>query len=55
LTRAGLDALNKSWTEAADAYKAGNLSDAISKAKAAKDKAVEAKTALNMQVPAAAK
>jgi hypothetical protein len=53
--RAGLDALNKGWTEASDAAKSGNLTEALSKGKAAKDKAVEVMTALNMQVPAAAK
>lgn len=53
--KAGLDELNKGWTEASDAFKSGNLAQAISKAKAAKDKAVEVMTALNMQVPEAAK
>jgi hypothetical protein len=53
--KAGLDEMNKGWTEASDAYKSGNLADAISKAKAAKAKAVEVMTALNMQVPEAAK
>jgi hypothetical protein len=53
--KAGLASLNQSWTEATDAAKAGNMSDAIAKGQAAKAKAVEAMTALNMQVPEAAK
>jgi hypothetical protein len=53
--KAGLDELNKGWAAASDAFKSGNLADAISKANAAKDKAVEVMTALNMQVPEAAK
>jgi tetrahydromethanopterin S-methyltransferase subunit F len=53
--KAGLTALNQTWTEASEAYKAGNLTDAIGKATAAKDKAAEVMTALNMQLPAAAK
>jgi hypothetical protein len=53
--KAGLASLNQSWTEASDAAKAGNMSDAIAKAEAAKAKAVEVMTALNMQVPEAAR
>lgn len=53
--KAGLESLNKAWADASDAFKAGNLTDALGKAQAAKDKAVEVMTALNMQVPAAAK
>jgi hypothetical protein len=53
--KAGLASLNQSWTEASDAAKAGNMSDAIAKAQAAKAKAVEVMTALNMQVPEAAR
>jgi hypothetical protein len=53
--KAGLAALNQSWTEASDAFKSGNVSDAIAKATAAKTKAVEVMTALNMKVPEAAK
>ncbi len=53
--KAGLASLNQSWTEASDAAKAGNMTDAIAKGQAAKAKAVEAMTALNMQVPEAAK
>ena len=53
--RAGLDALNRGWTEASDAARSGNLAEALSKGQAAKAKAVEVMTALNMQVPAAAR
>ena len=53
--KAGLAEVNKQWSDASEAYKSGNVADAISKAKVAKDKAVEAMTALNMQVPEAAK
>jgi hypothetical protein len=53
--KAGLASLNQSWTEASDAAKSGNMSDAIAKGQAAKAKAVEIMTALNMQVPEAAK
>jgi hypothetical protein len=49
-----LAALNQSWTEASEAFKSGNVTDAVGKARAAKDKAVEIMTALNMTVPQAA-
>ena len=53
--KAGLASLNQTWTEASDAAKAGNMSDAIAKGQAAKAKAVEVMTALNMTVPEAAR
>jgi hypothetical protein len=53
--KAGLATLNQSWAEASDAFKAGNMTDAVAKATAAKAKAVEVMTALNMSVPEAAK
>jgi len=53
--KAGLADLDQMWTQASDAFKAGNLSDAASKASAAKTKAAEIMTALNMQVPAEGK
>lgn len=53
--KTGLATVNQSWTEASDAYKSGNLADAIAKATAAKAKAVEVMTALNMSVPEAAR
>lgn len=52
--KAGLESVNQSWTQASDAYKSGDVSGAVVKAKAAKDKAVEIMTALNMTVPQAA-
>jgi hypothetical protein len=52
--KAGLASMNQSWTQASDAYKSGDVSGAVVKAKAAKDKAVEIMTALNMTVPQAA-
>ena len=53
--KAGLASLNQNWTEASAAFQSGNMTDAIAKAQAAKAKAVEAMTALNMPVPEAAK
>ena len=53
--KAGLATLNQSWTEANDAYKAGKMGDALAKAQAAKSKAVEILTALNMPVPEGAR
>jgi hypothetical protein len=52
--KSDLAALNQSWTEASEAFKSGNVTDAVAKARAAKDKAVEVMTALNMTVPQAA-
>ena len=50
-----LTAVNQPWSEASEAYKAGNFTDAIGKATAAKNQAVQIMTALNMEPPAAAK
>lgn len=52
--KAGLADVNQGWTEASEAFKSGNMTDAVAKAKAAKDKAVEVMTALHMTVPQAA-
>lgn len=52
--KAGLASLNQSWTEASDAFKSGDMTDAVTKGKSAKDKAVEIMTALNMTVPQSA-
>ena len=49
--KAGLEVINRTWMEAADAFKAGNLADAIAKATTVKTRAAEVMTALNMQVP----
>ena len=50
--KTSLATLKQSWADASVAYSAGNLTEAVSKAKTAKDKAVETMTALNMQLPA---
>jgi hypothetical protein len=50
-----LATLNQSWAEASSAYQSGNVNDAVAKAEAAKSKAVEIMTALNMTVPQAAR
>ena len=50
-----LATLNQSWTEASGAYQSGNVNDAVAKGQAAKTKAVEIMTALNMTVPQAAR
>jgi hypothetical protein len=52
--KASLAAASQAWGDASEAYKAGNVSDATSKAGVAKDKAVEAMRTLGMSVPAAA-
>ncbi len=49
--KAGLEVINRTWTEATDAFKAGNLADAIAKATIVKTRAAEAMAALNIQVP----
>jgi hypothetical protein len=53
--KAGLEVVNRTWTEAADAFKAGNLADAMAKATTVKTRAAEIMTALDAQVPAAPK
>jgi hypothetical protein len=52
--KGSLAAASQAWGDASEAYKAGNVSDATSKAGVAKDKAVEAMRTLGMSVPAAA-
>jgi hypothetical protein len=52
--KAGLASVNENWAAASSAFKSGDMSDAVSKGKSAKDKAVEIMTALNMTVPQAA-
>jgi hypothetical protein len=52
--KAGLASVNENWAAASNAFKSGDMSDAVSKGKSAKDKAVEIMTALNMTVPQAA-
>jgi hypothetical protein len=53
--KAGLATAKQTWADASAAYSAGNIEDAVSKARSAQNKAAEAMTALNMQVPAAAR
>ena len=52
--KSGLTEVNQTWTEASDAFKSGNVTNAVAKGKAARDKAVEIMTTLNMTVPQAA-
>jgi hypothetical protein len=49
-----LATVTQTWTEASDAFKAGNLTDAVSKAKSVKEKAVEIMNTLGMKAPEAA-
>ena len=53
--KAGLEEITKTWADAEGAQKAGNLADALAKAKTVKEKATEIMTTLGMQVPPAAK
>jgi len=53
--KAGLPEVTQIWEDAQKAFSGGNLADAVSKAKALKEKAVEMMTTLGMQVPAGAK
>jgi hypothetical protein len=48
--RAAQTAITEAWTEAKETHAAGNLIDAVTKAKTAKEKAVETMTGLGMQV-----
>ena len=49
-----LATVTQMWSEASDAFKAGNLADAVDKAKSVKEKAVEIMHTLGMKAPAAA-
>lgn len=53
--KTGLASINETWTKAAEAFKGGNLTDALAKATSVKEKAVGIMTSLGMQVPAGAK
>lgn len=53
--KAGLDMMTQAWTEASNAFTAGNVADAVAKAQTVKTKAAEVMTALGMEVPAAVK
>jgi len=52
--RSGLAEINKVWDEANNAYKEGNLADALAKGTTVKEKAVEIMTTLGMEFPQAA-
>jgi hypothetical protein len=53
--KSGYEMAEKTWNEASEAFKAGNLQDALAKAKTVKEKTIEIMNALGMQLPAAAK
>ena len=50
-----LASAKEDWTKAQESFKSGNIPDAISSAKAVKEKAVKAMETLGMKVPASAK
>jgi hypothetical protein len=52
--KATLATVKETWTEASDAFKTGNLADAVGKATSVKEKAVEIMNTLGMKAPAAA-
>jgi len=52
--KATLATVTQTWSEASDAFKTGNLADAVAKAKSVKEKAVEIMHTLGMKVPEAA-
>lgn len=49
--QSGLAEVNKVWDEANNAYKEGNLADALAKATTVKEKAAEIMSTLGMQLP----
>src|SRR5262245_38034236 len=53
--KSGLDEISKLWNDAQDAFKSGNVPDAIAKVGAAKTRAAEIMTQLGMEVPEALK
>jgi hypothetical protein len=53
--KSGLETINKTWTEAQDAFKSGNVADAVAKAKTVKTMAADIMTKLGMPVPDALK
>ena len=52
--RSGLAAATQSWSEANEAFKSGNLADAVAKANSVKDKATQVMQILGMTPPPAA-
>jgi len=53
--KAGLAEITQTWTDADNAFKGGNITDALAKANTVKAKATEIMTTLGMQAPAGAK
>ena len=53
--KSGLETINKTWSEAQEAFKAGNVADALAKAKTVKTMAADIMTKLGMAVPEALK
>lgn len=53
--KTGLAEITQTWMDADNAFKGGNIADALAKANAVKAKATEIMTTLGMQPPAAAK
>ena len=53
--KGGLDTITKTLAEANDAFKSGNMVEAVAKAQTVKAKAAEVMTAIGMQVPDALK
>jgi hypothetical protein len=51
--KAGLASASQAWTEASDAFKAGNLTDALAKANSVKDSAAQLMQSLGMSLPSA--
>jgi len=52
--KASLASITQTWTEASDAFKGGNVMDAVNKAKTVKEKALEIMSSLGMKPPQAA-
>ena len=53
--KTGLGEITQTWADAENAFKGGNIADALAKANTVKAKATEIMTTLGMQPPAAAK
>jgi colicin import membrane protein len=53
--KTGLASIDEIWTQATEAFKGGNLTDALAKAGTVKDKAAGIMTSLGMEVPEGAK
>lgn len=54
-SKSDLATIDKTWSEAQDAFKSGNVADAVAKAKTVKTMAAEIMAKLNMPVPEALK